>query len=118
MNVYNEAHNLAQAIKECEEFKAYDELKKKIDANPELAKVISDFQMIQMQAQLSQMSGQETSDDVIDKLKELYGILLRDPIAAEYMQAEMRFSLMMNDIYKILGDAMGKSMPGVSESNE
>jgi len=64
MNVYNEAHNLAQAIKECEEFKAYDELKKKIDANPELAKVISDFQMIQMQAQLSQMSGQETSDDV------------------------------------------------------
>ena len=31
MNVYNEAHNLAQAIKECEEFKTYDALKKKID---------------------------------------------------------------------------------------
>ena len=51
MNVYNEAHNLAQAIKECEEFKTYDALKKKIDESPELAKAVSDFQMMQMQTQ-------------------------------------------------------------------
>ena len=55
MNVYNEAHNLAHAIKECEEFKTYDSLKKKIDENPELSKVIADFQMMQMQVQFKQM---------------------------------------------------------------
>ena len=107
MNVYNEAHNLAQAIKECEEFKTYDALKKKIDESPELAKAVSDFQMMQMQTQISQISGEEISQDVMSKLQELYGILLRDPVAAEYMQAEMRFSLMMNDVYKILGYVMG-----------
>ena len=114
MNVYNEAHNLAQAIKECEEFKTYDALKKKIDESPELAKAVSDFQMMQMQTQISQISGEEISQDVMSKLQELYGILLRDPVAAEYMQAEMRFSLMMNDVYKILGDAIGQTMPGMS----
>lgn len=112
MNVYNEAHNLAHAIKECEEFKTYDSLKKKIDENPELSKVIADFQMMQMQVQFKQMSGEESDQEMMSKVQELYGILLRDPIAAEYMQAEMRFSLMMNDVYKILGDAMGQSMPG------
>lgn len=112
MNVYNEAHNLAHAIKECEEFKTYDSLKKKIDENPELSKVIADFQMMQMQVQFKQMSGEEADQDMMSKVQELYGILLRDPIAAEYMQAEMRFSLMMNDVYKILGDAIGQSMPG------
>jgi len=34
---------------------------------------------------------------------------MRDPLAAEFMQAQMRFSLMMNDVYKILGEAMGVS---------
>lgn len=82
MNVYNEAHNLAQAIKECEEFKTYDALKKKIDESPELAKAVSDFQMMQMQTQISQISGEEISQDVMSKLQELYGILLRDPVAA------------------------------------
>lgn len=107
MNVYNEAHNLAKAIKECEEFKVYTQLKTRINQNPELASALSDFQAQQMQAQFKKMSGEEMDMETMGKIQELYGILMRDPIAAEYMQAEMRFSLMMNDVYKILGEAMG-----------
>ena len=33
--------------------------------------------------------------------------MMKDPLAARYMEAQMRFSLMMNDVYKILGDAIG-----------
>ena len=33
MNVYDQAHGLAQAIKESEEFKQYSRLKSSIDAN-------------------------------------------------------------------------------------
>ena len=39
--------------------------------------------------------------------EELYQIIMTDPTASQYMQAEMRFSLMMNDVYKILGEVMG-----------
>ena len=34
MNVYNEAHNLALALKECDELKTYLELKEKIQQTP------------------------------------------------------------------------------------
>lgn len=106
MNVYNEAHNLAKAIKECDELKQYIELKKEIDANEELASAIADFQSKQMEFQLSQMSGKEPDAEMTGKIQELYAILMRDPKAAQYLQAEMRFSMMMNDVYKILGDAI------------
>ena len=41
------------------------------------------------------------------QIQNLYQIIMKDPLAAQYMQAQMRFSLMMNDVYKILGDVMG-----------
>ena len=37
MNVYDQAHGLAKAIKASGEFMEYDALKKQVDANPQLA---------------------------------------------------------------------------------
>ena len=111
MNVYNEAHNLAQAIKECEEYKIYAGLRDQINNVPEFAKMVNDFQIQQMQLQVKQVSGEEVTPEELDNLQKLYGILMSDPLLGEYMQAEMRFSLMMNDVYKILGDAMAAVSP-------
>lgn len=106
MNVYNEAHNLAKAIKECEEFKIYNGLREQVNNVPEFARMINDFQMQQMQLQMQQMSGEEVGPEAMEGIQQLYNILMSDPLLGEYMQAEMRFSLMMNDVYKILSDAM------------
>ena len=43
MNVYDQAHSLAAAIKASEEFKQYDQSKKTVEANPELDNAIKDF---------------------------------------------------------------------------
>ena len=118
MNVYNEAHNLARALKECDELKTYQELKEKIQKTPELASAIADFQSLQMQAQLKQMAGEELDPETAERVQQLYGILLRDPAAAVYMQAEMRFSLMMNDVYQILGEAIGQVSPFAGAKEE
>lgn len=107
MNVYDQAHNLAKAIKESEEFKQYEETKKTVDANPELAQMLADFQGKQMELQTKQMMGEEMGEEMMESIQNLYAIIMKDPVAAEHMQNEMRFSLMMNDVYKILGEAMG-----------
>lgn len=111
MNVYDQAHNLARAIKESEEFKQYDYLKKVIDQNENLSKMVKDFQAKQFELQAKQMMGEEMTPDMMQSVQELYQIIMTDPTAAQYMQAEMRFSLMMNDVYKILGEVMGLAMP-------
>ncbi len=107
MNVYDQAHNLARAIKESEEFKQYDYLKKVIDQKEELSKMVKDFQAKQFELQAKQMMGEEMAPEMMQSIQELYQIIMTDPTASQYMQAEMRFSLMMNDVYKILGEVMG-----------
>lgn len=107
MNVYDQAHNLSQAVKESEEFKQYDMLKKQIDANPELAQVVKDFQAKQFELQAKQMMGEQMGPEYMTQVQQLYGIMMKDPLTAQYMEAQMRFSLMMNDVYKIIGEAIG-----------
>ena len=43
----------------------------------------------------------------MSSVQQLYAILLKDPLAARYMETEMRFSIMMKDVYEIIGEATG-----------
>ncbi len=111
MNVYDEAHSLSRAIKESEEYKQYEAAKAAVNANAELAAMIKDFQTKQFELQAKQMMGEELGPELTETVQNLYGVMMRDPLAAEYMQCEMRFQIMMGDVYKILGDAMGIEQP-------
>ena len=45
MNVYDEAHGLARAIKESQEFKHYSELREKVEANESINEMLKNFQL-------------------------------------------------------------------------
>jgi len=105
MNVYDQAHSLATAIKASEEFKQYDLHKKIIEANPELDNAIKDFMAKQLEMQTAQMMGQAPNAESFQQIQQLSAILMQDPSAAQYLQAQMRFSMMMADVYKIIGEA-------------
>lgn len=107
MNVYDSAHNLAQAIKASGEFQEYDRLKKQVDANPKLSEMIQDVQKKQFEIQTKQMMGEEVDSNAMAQMQQLAAVMMSDPLAMQYMQAQMRFSLMMNDVYKIIGEATG-----------
>lgn len=107
MNVYDQAHGLAKAIRECEEFKQFDQYQKLVDQNPELSASLKDLQAKQLEMQAKQMMGEQIGPEAMQQMQELSQIMMRDPLAAQYLQAQMRFSLMMNDVYKILGEVMG-----------
>lgn len=106
MNVYDEAHNLTRAIKESEEYKYYMAAKEKIAGNEKLDAMLKDFQKKQFAIQSKQMTGEEITEDMQKQITDLYAIIVQDPEAANYLQCELRFSMMMNDIYKILGEAV------------
>lgn len=107
MNVYDDAHNLANSIKASEEFKEYERAKEKVKANPDLDKMLQDFQQKQFEMQAKQMMGEELTPEIMEGVQNLYQIVLKDPVATEYLQAQMRFSIMMKDVYDILGEATG-----------
>lgn len=106
MNVYEDAHNLAASIKNSNEFKDYDSKKKALEQDQDSKKMISDFQQLQVQLQTKQMMGEQADQETMSRLQSMYAMLLTKPLAAEYLQAEARFSIMMKDVYEILAEAM------------
>ena len=115
MNVYDQAHQLAKAIQESEEYKQYHASELSLKEKPELEKMMKDFQQKSMEVQLKQMSGEQPGSEDMQKIQQLYSIVAMDPLAANHMQNEMRFSIMMKDVYEILGEAIGQGdiIPGV-----
>ena len=85
MNVYEEAHSLAKAIKESEEYKQYEQSKKLVEGNPQLSASIKDLMKKQMEIQASQMMGNQISPETFQQLQQLSAILMQDPSAAQYL---------------------------------
>ena len=106
MNVYDQAHILARALKDSQEYKTYIEIKEKVNANPELTEMLNDFQSKQFQLQAQQMMGGEMPADATEQLQSLYQILMADPLAAQYLQAEFAFTRMVSEIYSIIGEVV------------
>lgn len=106
MNVYDSAHNLAKAIKDSDEYNVYSAAKGKLDASEGLKKSFEDFKKREAEIQMSIMGGNEPKDNEIETLNSLYEVLSKDPLGSEYLQAENRYRQMLDDMSKILADAM------------
>ena len=69
MNVYEEAHDLARAIKESNEFKEFDCLKKEVDQDPQLSAMLKDLQMKQIQLQTKQMAEGKLDSELMGQIQ-------------------------------------------------
>ena len=107
MNVYDEAHSLAKAIKESNEFKEFDKMRREIESDEELSKMLGELQQLQVALQAAQMQGQQPDADTMSRVQNLSMMLSSKPLAAQFLQAEGAFSVMMNDVFGIIGEAMG-----------
>jgi cell fate (sporulation/competence/biofilm development) regulator YlbF (YheA/YmcA/DUF963 family) len=56
--------------------------------------------------QAKQMLGEEMNRDLMEQVQSLSQIIMKDPLAFEYIQAMQRFSLLVNDVYAILGEVI------------
>lgn len=115
MNVYDQAHGLARAIRESEEFKQYNSLKEQHKDDPMLQNLIQQMADLQMRSQ-TQMDGQgNVPPELAQEFQRLSLQMMANPEAAEYVQALMRFSLMINDVVQIVADETGIDVPKMDQ---
>ena len=107
MNVYDEAHNLARAIKESGEFKEFDRMRKELEQDKDASEMIGELQQLQVQLQTAQMTGSQPDQNVMNRLQSLSAMIATKPVAARFMQAQGAFMMMMNDVFGIIGEAVG-----------
>ena len=106
MNVYDSARDFVLAVKETDEYKEYMEAKEKVSVNSELVEALNDYQEKQFDLQKQQLAGVEITTELLEGITSSSEILMRDPLAAEYLQAQMRYMMMIGDLYKTLGEVM------------
>lgn len=106
MKVYDEVNNLAQAIKESQEYLEYKAIRNEVFADPDMKNKVEEFEKIRYEEQLLAMQGESQSEEKMEKLKELYQILVQNERVKEFFDKEVRFNVMMADVNKTIGDAI------------
>lgn len=105
MNVYDKAYELKRALMESTEVKDYTAALEKVTANPASKKMLDDFREKQIEIQSIQFSGGQIDKEKVEQLERLYGIISLNSDINYFLQQEYRFSVLMNDISKIISEA-------------
>lgn len=104
--VYDQAHGLARAIKDSEEYKTYVEKKEIVYANEKNKEMVEDFRKKVIKIQMDQMTGKESDPKEIEKANDLENVLMLNTPINEFLTAELRFSQLVQDINDIIGKAI------------
>ncbi|EHL08207.1 hypothetical protein HMPREF0322_01090 [Desulfitobacterium hafniense DP7] len=118
MSIYETAQQLAQQIKESDEYRDFIVAKELMKADEGHYKMIRDFQMKQFEIQQAQLFQLDISQGKQQELERLYSLLSLNPAAREYLEAEFRISRMINDVQKIIGEAIIDVLPLGFEDND
>ena len=106
MNVYDEAHSLAKAIRQSNEFREFDRIRKEVDNDKECSEMLKELTELQVQLQTAQLTGQQPDKDTFARFQSLSTMVMTKPLAAQYMQAQMAIATMMNDVFGIVGESI------------
>lgn len=106
MNPYDKVHELVRAIKESDEVKNYTKIKEELYADDKNKEMIKSFRDMQTEVQSLLMQGKEADEQKMEKLQNLYQILVANPKIKEFFDKEVQFDVMLSDIYKIIGEGL------------
>ncbi|MBD2848264.1 YlbF family regulator [Paenibacillus sp. IB182496] len=106
MNLYDKAYDLAKALRDSEEVTDLRTAREAVEADGEAKKMMDDFRERQNGLQQLMMSGEEPSEDDMETMNKLYEVLSLNPLINRLFEAERRFTVIFDDVNKIIGEAL------------
>lgn len=106
INVHDKAHELARALKSSDQYTTLVQMKAQVDEVPELAAMLKDFNEKNTALQAEAMMTGKMNEEALEEVKKLYAIVMANPLANMYLQSELAFSQLINDIGAILGEVI------------
>ena len=106
MKVYDLANDLANEIKQSEEYITYRTAKDAINLNYELKRKIDEFENARYEAQIISLQTGKDDEQKMKHVQELYGELIQNEEASKYFDAEIKFNVLIADVNKIIGNVV------------
>ena len=106
MKVYDLANDLANEIKQSEEYITYRTAKDAINLKYELKRKIDEFENARYEAQIIALQTGKDDEQKMKHVQELYGELIQNEEASKYFDAEIKFNVLIADVNKIIGNVV------------
>ena len=106
MNMYDTANQLAQEIKQSEEYMNYKMAKQALNLNTELKEKMAKFEKMRYETQIIAMQTGKQDEEKYKEMQKLYAELIEIQEAKRFFEAETKFNVVIADINKIIGEAI------------
>ena len=106
MNIYDTANQLAQEIKQSEEYVNYKMAKQALNLNASLKEKMAQFEQKRYETQITAMQTGKQDDTKIKEMQDLYAELIEIDEAKRFFEAETKFNIVIADVNKIIGEAI------------
>ena len=116
MNPYDQAHELARALKESEEYREYMRLKGVAYDDGTNKALLDEYKRLQFRLQAKLAAGETMPPDDMQRLQQIGALLQFNPDVSAFLMAEFRFQRMLSDIFKILADVAGVDLDMLAQN--
>lgn len=106
MNIYDTANQLAQEIKQSEEYINYKMAKQALNLNSSLKEKMVQFEQKRYETQLTAMQTGKQDETKYKEMQELYTELVKNDEARKFFDTETKFNIVIADVNKIIGEAI------------
>lgn len=104
MSVKDKAAELAEAIKETEEFQDLQSAENRISLDPQAQDLVEELQEKQNKLQEAQAQGQQPSSDVIQDLQQLQNQMKLNTTLQNLFKAQESFNELMQSVNQVITD--------------
>lgn len=108
MAVNDTAMKLASEIKNSKEYKEFRKYMKQVKTDKECEKLLKDYRNIQLQMQSYAIRNQQIDKKTMSKIQGTQNKVASNKKLCNYLNSEQRFTLMMDNINKIIAQAVEK----------
>ena len=116
MNPYDQAHALARALRESDEYREYMRLKETAYDDSTNKALLDEYKKLQFRLQAKMAAGESMPQDDMQRLTQIGALLQFNPDVSAYLMAEFRFQRMLSDIFKILADVAGVDLDMLAQA--
>ncbi|MGE5416289.1 MAG: YlbF family regulator [Acidobacteriota bacterium] len=110
MNVYDNAHETARALKQSQQYLDYRAAREKLKTDASAWSMLNDFRSKQAELQEKIMTGEQPPENKIEEINRLFEIISQSGPVMEFMQTELALIRVVEDIQQILIKAVDLSM--------
>ncbi|KRQ86866.1 hypothetical protein ABG79_01357 [Caloramator mitchellensis] len=114
MYIYDKVHEFARELKNTPEVMNYKRALDKLNSNSTHKKMVEDLRKMQFEIYSLQLQGKEPSKEQMEAYSNISNVISLNPEIHEFLEAEMRFLTLWQDMFKIITDTIGIDInPGI-----